>query len=95
MLLLLLLLLLQVTNSIYKRETVTYSEIYEGTNFRMDMTTASVPVYDKTDPNRWKMWVVAVVVVIVLVIVKVIVVVMVIIVGAAGKIGIIEVWSRE
>ena len=74
MLLLLLLLLLQVTNSIYKRETVTYSEIYEGTNFKMDMTTASVPVYDKTDPNRWKMWVVVVLVLTVMIVLVMVVI---------------------
>ena len=46
---------MQVTNSIFKRDVVSFSEIYEGTNFKMDMTTASVSVYDKSDPDRWKM----------------------------------------
>lgn len=44
----------QVTNSIFRRTTVAFSEVYEGTNFKMAMTTASVPAYDKSDPNRWK-----------------------------------------
>ena len=44
----------QVTNSVFQRTTVAFSEIYEGTNFKMAMTTASVPAYDKSDPARWK-----------------------------------------
>jgi len=44
----------QVTNSVFRRTTVAFSEVYEGTNFKMAMTTASVPTYDKSDPNRWK-----------------------------------------
>ena len=43
-------------NAIAKREKVTFSEIYEGANFPMRMTTASTPVYDKTtDPTRWRL----------------------------------------
>lgn len=45
----------QATNAIQKREYFSFSEIYEGTNFPMEMTTAVAPVYDKTDPSRWKM----------------------------------------
>ena len=42
-------------NAIAKRIKVTFSEVYEGANFPMRMTTASMPVYDKkTDPNRWR-----------------------------------------
>merc|ERR1719409_464551 len=45
----------QAANAIAKRDVVTFSEVYEGANFPMRMTTASVPVYDKTtDPNRWR-----------------------------------------
>jgi len=44
----------QATNSMFERTTVSFSEVYEGTNFKMAMTTASAPVYDKTDPERWK-----------------------------------------
>jgi hypothetical protein len=45
----------QVTNSIFKREVVSFSEIYEASTFKMDMTTASISVFDKTDESRWKM----------------------------------------
>jgi uncharacterized protein YegL len=45
----------QAANAIAKRDVVTFSEVYEGANFPMRMTTASVPVYDKTtDPSRWR-----------------------------------------
>ncbi len=45
---------MQVTNSIFKREVVSFSEIYESSTFKMDMTTASIAVFDKTDESRWK-----------------------------------------
>ena len=46
----------QATNSIQNRDVVSWSEIYEGANFPMEMTTAVAPVYDKTtDPKRWKL----------------------------------------
>jgi hypothetical protein len=34
---------------------VSFSEIYEASTFKMDMTTASISVFDKTDESRWKM----------------------------------------
>jgi len=45
-------------NTRKKRDLVTYSEIYEmswgdGANGGMEVTTASVPVYDKRDASRW------------------------------------------
>ena len=46
---------LQVSSSISKRENASFSEIYEGTNFPMRMTTAAVPIYDKRESNRWKL----------------------------------------
>lgn len=44
----------QTTNAIQKRDVISYTEIYEGATFPMELTTASQPVYDKSDPNRWK-----------------------------------------
>jgi len=45
-------------NTLKKRDSVTYSEIYElswdGVTSGMEITTASVPVYDKSDRTRWK-----------------------------------------
>jgi len=45
-------------NTMNKRDIVTYSEVYgsswDGKSEGMETTTASVPVYDKTDPQRWK-----------------------------------------
>ena len=44
----------QTVNAKTRREVVSYSEIYEGANFPMRMTTAAVPIYDKRDSSRWK-----------------------------------------
>ena len=48
----------QTKNTLKQRELVTYSEIYgaswDGVTEGMETTTASLPIYDKSDPNRWK-----------------------------------------
>ena len=45
----------QTHNAHFKREVLSFSEIYEGRNLPMLMTTATVPVYDKADASNWKM----------------------------------------
>jgi uncharacterized protein YegL len=44
----------QTSSALQKRETISFTEIYEGASFPMFMTTAAQPVYDKSDPDRWK-----------------------------------------
>ena len=44
----------QTKNSIEKRDLPVFSEIYAGRNFPMDLVTVAKPVYDKSDPDRWK-----------------------------------------
>jgi len=48
----------QTKNTLKKRELVTYTEVYgmtwDGVSEGQETTTASLPIYDKSDQDRWK-----------------------------------------